>query len=182
MASPFSTKFSTNSCELPEYGGLHVENVWKTICRLCNGHASFAKSGDLSCVWHYLFCSIVSALLGIRKTRNKGSTMPFKLTTAWKTDIGREREYNEDQAFAAITENSETGLFIVADGMGGHQAGEVASRIAVAKIRDALKRYLVPLSDQPTVKLPPLSEQGTIRLNARDDDATLILNLRALVF
>ncbi len=106
----------------------------------------------------------------------EGSAMPFKLITACKTDIGREREHNEDNAFAAITENSETGLFIVADGMGGYQAGEVASRIAVAKIRDALKRYLVPLSDQPTVKLPPLSEQGTIRLNARDDDATRKLN------
>ncbi len=43
------------------------------------------------------------------------------------TDVGRVRGQNED-AFGA---NSPPGLFIVADGMGGHAAGEVASTLAV---------------------------------------------------
>jgi len=104
--------------------------------------------------------------------------MSVKLNAACKTDVGREREQNEDNVYAVIAENSETGLFIVADGMGGYQAGEVASRIAVEKIRDALKNYLVPVYDQPTVRLTPISEQETIRLNAMlpDDEATIQLN------
>lgn len=104
--------------------------------------------------------------------------MPFKLTAACKTDVGQQREQNEDNAYAQVAENGETGLFIVADGMGGYQAGEVASRIAVEKIRDILKSFLVPVYDQPTVKLTPISEQETIRLNqiVSDPQATIKLN------
>jgi len=64
-----------------------------------------------------------------------------------------------------ISEDGGRGLFIVADGMGGYQAGEVASKLAVQKISEALKSFLVPVSEQPTVKLAPLSEQETIKLN-----------------
>jgi len=56
----------------------------------------------------------------------------MKLTFKGMTDVGRKREANED-CFAVIPDDS---LFIVADGMGGHAAGEVASKLAVSAIAD----------------------------------------------
>jgi serine/threonine protein phosphatase PrpC len=54
----------------------------------------------------------------------------MRLISAGKTDIGRKRDHNEDYYFL----NNELGLFIVCDGMGGHAAGEVASKIATETV------------------------------------------------
>ena len=70
--------------------------------------------------------------------------MSIKLSGASKTDVGKQREQNEDCPYMHISEDSDRGLFIVADGMGGYQAGEVASKLAVQKISESLKRYLAP--------------------------------------
>jgi protein phosphatase len=59
--------------------------------------------------------------------------MTLKLAWAGATAVGRVRQGNED-AFLA-----ETSVFVVADGMGGHNAGEVASELAVTTMRYALR-------------------------------------------
>src|SRR6266700_6055938 len=51
------------------------------------------------------------------------------------TDVGRQRQHNEDSYLVA----DDAKLFLVADGMGGHAAGEIASRIAV----DSISEFIV---------------------------------------
>lgn len=64
----------------------------------------------------------------------------LKLGVYGLTDVGLNREHNED----SISWDIDLGLIMLADGMGGHNAGEVASEMAVTAIRDALLDVLTP--------------------------------------
>lgn len=71
----------------------------------------------------------------------------YRWTSAARSDVGRVRETNEDSVFTS----PEWGVFVVADGMGGHAAGEVASAIASRTIGDSACRdcgSIEALSDQ----------------------------------
>ncbi len=60
--------------------------------------------------------------------------MTLQAVVGAATDTGRVRDHNED----AFLVDDQLGLFAVADGMGGHQAGEVASAIALEALRAAV--------------------------------------------
>ena len=64
----------------------------------------------------------------------------LKLVIHGVTDVGRNREHNED----AISWDMKMGLVLLADGMGGHNAGEVASALAVDSVRTSLSDVVTP--------------------------------------
>jgi PPM family protein phosphatase len=66
---------------------------------------------------------------------------PLRIEVAGETNVGMKRNHNEDN-FSILEEN---GLYIVADGMGGHASGEVASQMAV----DALKEFFAATEQDP---------------------------------
>ena len=67
--------------------------------------------------------------------------MPPTLLYAAGSDVGRRRAMNQDSAAAS------TRLLVVADGMGGHAHGEVASAVAVEAVMELEKRLAADLSD-----------------------------------
>jgi protein phosphatase len=66
---------------------------------------------------------------------------PLRIEVAGQTDVGRKRSHNEDN-FAIL---AEYGLYVVADGMGGHSSGEIASKMAV----DTLEQFFADTSEDP---------------------------------
>ena len=59
------------------------------------------------------------------------------IVSSGKTNMGLVRERNED----SLSVEDSLGLYIVADGMGGHQAGDVASRVAVEMINKSFRLW-----------------------------------------
>ena len=58
------------------------------------------------------------------------------------TDIGRQRQLNQDYVFTSeVPMGPLSNLFVVADGMGGHKAGEYASKCAVETIVEDINTY-----------------------------------------
>lgn len=95
--------------------------------------------------------------------------MPLRLNAAGLTDVGREREHNEDTIFYLVTRdgrNEPLGLFVVADGVGGQLAGELASQWAVAAVRDALRDLLSPPGPDQT---QPGGDRTPIFRQTKDD-------------
>lgn len=98
-------------------------------------------------------------------------------------DIGRVRETNQDSVFAMLStlprENGDVtiGLFIVADGMGGHQGGEVASRLAVRTVvHQVLSQLIMPaLDDSLTEALQPLMISAVQAANEAIWDAAQVM-------
>ena len=83
----------------------------------------------------------------------------MRLRSHGLSDIGRKRKTNEDSLFL----DDDLGLYIVADGMGGHEAGEVASAEAVAAIYSIVQRGR-PIIDRFVSGPDPQRQASVVRL------------------
>jgi len=91
--------------------------------------------------------------------------LPQQLIAGCGQSVGKQRDHNEDSLFSfSINVGSEgnsypIGLYIVADGMGGHQYGEVASNTAARTLAGYILRKFLPTILDPTQNIEePLQE------------------------
>ena len=75
-----------------------------------------------------------------------------------KSDIGRAREMNQD-AFYASQPSDTVGLYIVADGMGGYNGGEIASSLAVTAAKNYIETNFAE-TEHTKEKLQELFKEG----------------------
>ena len=93
------------------------------------------------------------------------------LQVAAVSDVGMRRSNNQDHYGVAIVPSWEEWqrrghLLVVADGMGAHAAGELASEIAVEQIRHLYKKYL---SKKPAMALTSAIEEANLIINRRGE-------------
>ena len=92
------------------------------------------------------------------------ASTPFIWSSASRTHVGKVREINED----AHLERTTRGLWVVADGMGGHAVGDVASRMVIDGLNDvpdpaSLESYTDAVSDRLMATNRELREEATRR-------------------
>ncbi len=98
----------------------------------------------------------------------------MRIDIAARTDIGRRKRKNEDfyGVFQEDTPNLQLfrqgALLCVADGLGGHVGGEIASKLSVSVVKDCLKLQPPPPGEDPTEDqgLLPILRQAVLNANA----------------
>ena len=98
----------------------------------------------------------------MNKPTNKNPAFKGKIRVVSATDNGSVREHNEDAAAADM----DLGLIVLADGMGGYNAGEVASELAIKTIMNLTREGLDPEARGEIDEQSGLMRQSIVLRNA----------------
>jgi len=115
---------------------------------------------DVVVSWNFLrnrncCCGINNCDDFLNRTRNKSFVfLTTKMQLAVKTDTGKLRDRNEDLYYY----NTQLQLFAIADGMSGHERGDVASCIAIEVIREWAENQA-----SPQIDLGPMKRLGVLK-------------------
>lgn len=94
-----------------------------------------------------------------------------------KTDVGKTRQINEDRIFVDSWPDQAALLAVVADGMGGHQSGEVAAQIAAETLSELIQE---PLPHDPAQLYQRFAQQFRVahaRIQARASQGAQFTNM-----
>lgn len=91
----------------------------------------------------------------------------MSIETVARTDTGRQRDHNEDSVLVAPTSSGR--LLAVADGMGGHNAGDVASETALAAFVDDLGETLADADPATALERSAEAADERVREKAAED-------------
>ena len=126
---------------LQQRGTGGVMQLWGTILYDFTTSVTVQHMRAMVALWKRLFMK--NTAMSLINSGRELYTMvaQFQLHASQRTDIGPQRKTNEDRMITVIPEDTQVlaqkgALFIVADGLGGHTKGEVASEIAVNAVRD----------------------------------------------
>lgn len=114
---------------------------------------------------------LTAALIAIAELEQPGRPVDFRAVSL--SDVGRLRDQNQDSLCTAEFNQSSVerpmrmGLYVVADGMGGHKGGEIASAIAAQVFTaEVMARVVAPLATSTSTK-PALSNEAILQGMAR---------------
>jgi PPM family protein phosphatase len=141
-------------------------------------------------LWYDFFCDYVKTVciehvqswmqrgernIALAREGQLAMTKQFNLVVAQSTDIGRMRTSNEDNLTAYVPEDSfalqaRGALFVVSDGLGGHSHGEVASELAVQKVKQYYYQDLQ--NDIPTALQEAIKQANAAIYEANEAEST----------
>ena len=201
FAAPFSTQKASALEQLSGVNEFLLKHVFANsgTMRLDDQFAGLALTQESKTFAHQLnngefetFDAACRALHALELKR------PIRVRAALLSDVGMQRELNEDSGL--IARSARTGhlaqqdweLYVVADGMGGHEGGEIASDLTVRALHElignendwdwndnlAVKNTLVRLIDETNRRVAALAEDPKYRGSRSRPGSTLVFGLR----
>lgn len=162
-ASEMALLFSEVYREASRQGTLGVLCLWSDVV------VDFMKSVCLQWVRHWR--ERAGRDFALAGKEPLAMSLQFKLDVAQRTDVGRKRASNEDNLVTVVPEEQQLlqdrgALFVVADGMGGHERGEVASELTIQYVKEAY--YQNQQDDIPTALQKAVTQASNAIIQANE--------------